>query len=245
MFDVRQPHRCIYGRRVESAELQLPDGITLHYWEHGSPTTPPMLLLHALGETADSWKPLADDLALQHHVIALDLRGHGKSSWPGRYSFDLLRDDVLGIIDVLALRDLTLVGHSMGGVTAYLVAAARPDLIAQLIIEDIAPPFPRERALPERPPGPLPFDWDVVPAIASELNDPTLHRWPALASITAPTLVLAGGPTSPVPQQWLEQAAAAISDCELTIIPVGHDIHEVAPAEFTTAALAFLARSPS
>src|ERR1035438_7493297 len=71
-----------------------------------------------------SWAAVAAQFAKRFRVYALDLRGHGDSDWPGIYSFELIRDDVLGVLDQLGLDRVTLVGHSMGGTVAYLVAMA-------------------------------------------------------------------------------------------------------------------------
>ncbi|MEK8142011.1 alpha/beta fold hydrolase [Streptomyces sp. M10(2022)] len=50
-----------------------------------------------------------------HRVYALDFRGHGLSDWPGRYSFELFRDDLHAFMEARNLSGATLVGHSMGG----------------------------------------------------------------------------------------------------------------------------------
>ncbi|MDT0263147.1 alpha/beta hydrolase [Jatrophihabitans sp. DSM 44399] len=126
-----------------------------------------------------------------------------------------MRDDVLGVLVALDLQDLVLVGHSMGGTVAYLVAQAQPGRIARLVVEDAPPPFPRERPVPARPAGELPFDWVVVPAIVDEVNDPSLRWWKHLPEITAPTLLVGGGPTSHVPQDLLVDVARAVPDCTL------------------------------
>lgn len=199
-----------------------------------------MVLLHALGEQAASWDDVAPGLAKQFRVVTLDLRGHGASDRPGTYSFELLRDDVIGVLDHLDLRDIVLIGHSMGGAVAYLLAQAQPGRIARLVVEDTPPPFPRTRTLPERPPGELPFDWAVVPAIVEQVNDPTLRYWKHLADITAPTLLIGGGPTSHIPQEKLVEVAKLVPDCQLVTIPAGHNIHESRPAAFAEAVLAWL-----
>jgi pimeloyl-ACP methyl ester carboxylesterase len=79
-----------------------------------------MVLLHALGEQAASWDDVAARFATRFRVVALDLRGHGASTRPGAYSFTVMRDDVLGVLDALDLHDLVLVGRSLGGTVAYL-----------------------------------------------------------------------------------------------------------------------------
>ena len=178
--------------------------------------------------------------ATRFRVVALDLRGHGASTWPGIYSFPLMRDDVLGVLDALDLEDLVLVGHSMGGTVAYLVAQAQPSRIARLVVEDAPPPFPRDRPVPARPAGELPFDWAVVPAIVEEVNDLSLRWWKHLPEITAPTLLVGGGPTSHIPQELLVDVSRAVPDCTLVTISAGHDIHASEPDTFAETVLNWL-----
>lgn len=209
----------------------------------GDLDAPVVVLLHALGEQAASWDRVVPRLARRFRVVALDLRGHGASTWPGTYSFPLMRDDVLGVLDALDLHDLILVGHSMGGTVAYLVAQAQPGRIARLVVEDAPPPYPRERPVPARPAGELPFDWAVVPAIVEEVNDPSMRWWRHLPEITAPTLLVGGGPSSHIPQDLLVDVARAVPNCSIVTIPVGHEVHESDPDRFVDTVLDWLARS--
>ena len=215
-------------------------GIRVAYRVSGAPDAPPMLLLHALGEQARSWAPVTTQFAEHYRVYALDMRGHGASDWPGTYSFQLMRDDVTGLIDDLSLCDVTLVGHSMGGAVAYLVAMARPEQVSRLIIEDVPPPFPRDREVPARPAGPLDFDWPVVPAIVSQVNQGDPQTWEQLAAITAPTLLIGGGPHSHIPQDLLTAVAARIPSCDLVTIPAGHYVHNTQPEQFAATILRWL-----
>jgi RNA polymerase sigma factor (sigma-70 family) len=175
-------------------------GIRMVYRVTGAPDAPPMVLLHALGEQNTSWAPVTAPLAERFRVFALDLRGHGQSDWPGTYSFELIRDDVVGVLDQLALDKITLVGHSMGGAVAYLIAGEQPGRIERLIVEDVPPPFPRDRAIPPRPAGPLDFDWAAAPAIIGQVNKGDQAAWERLRDITAPTLLIGGGPRSHIPE---------------------------------------------
>ncbi len=229
-----------YGRRVEHRQVHLTDGVVINCLLSGDPDAPAMVLLHALGEQAASWDEVGAQFAKRFRMVALELRGHGASSWPGTYSLTLMRDDVLGVLDALGLHDVVLVGHSMGGAVAYLVAQAQPARIARLVVEDAPPPFPRERPVPERPAAELPFDWAVVPAIVAEIDDPTLRWWRHLPDITAPTLLIGGGPSSSIPQELLIDVAAAVPNCTLVTIPAGHDVHESDPGAFVQTVLTWL-----
>lgn len=206
----------------------------------GAAEDPPMVLLHALGERRSTWDAVRAEFEHSFRVVSVDLRGHGESSWPGGYSFELMRDDVRGVLDQLGLDRITLVGHSMGGAVAYLLAQDRPARIDRLIVEDAPPPFRRDRAVPVRPEGPLAFDWAVVPAIAGEFVDPDPTWWERLSDICAPTLLIAGGPSSHIPQDKLEEVAARIPTCSIVTIPVGHHVHEARPVEFNEAVAVFL-----
>ena len=84
------------------------------------------------------------------------------------------------------------------------------------------------------------MDWPLVIAIAGQLKDPDPAWWAGLPSITARTLIIAGGEDSHVPQDLLAEAAQLIPDATLVRIPAGHRVHTSRPAEFTAAVLGFL-----
>lgn len=229
------------GRGVEVRDVVPAGGPVIRCLLSGDPGAPVLVLLHGLGEGSASWDDVAPGFAERFGVVALDLRGHGASGWPGEYSYELMRDDVVGVLDALGLGEVVLVGHSMGGAVAHLVTQTRPDRVAALVLEDAPPPFPRApRTLPDRPPGPLPFDWAMLTAVLADTDDPSLRWWPGLASVSAPTLVVAGGPTSTTPQERVLEMAAAIPDCTLVTVPVGHHVHVGDPDGFTAAVLGWL-----
>ena len=128
----------------------------------------------------------------------------------------------------------------MGGTVAYMVAMRRPDRVEWLIVEDVPPPYRRDRAIPDRPAGPLDFDWAVVPAIVNQVNNGDPAAWDGLGAITAPTLLIGGGPESHIPQDKLVAVAARIPRCDLVTIPAGHLVHTERPAEFAGAVLDWL-----
>jgi 3-oxoadipate enol-lactonase len=136
--------------------------------------------------------------------------------------------------------DLVLVGHSMGGTVAHLIAQARPGGIARLVVEDAPPPFARERPVPARPAGEIPFDWAVVPAVVEEADDPTLRWWKHLHEIAAPALLIGGGPNSHIPQELLVDVAEAVPNCTLVTIAAGQHVHESEPDAFAETVLNWL-----
>jgi 3-oxoadipate enol-lactonase len=216
------------------------NGIRLAYQVAGSPDAPPMVLLHALGERASAWTPVLPVLAERYRVYAVDLRGHGTSDWPGVYSLELMRDDVIALLGSLGLRDVVLIGHSLGGLVAYQVVLARPDLVGRLIVEDAPPPFQRDKPVRGRPDGPLPFDWPVIPAIVGQANAGDSATWERLKTITAPTLLIGGGTDSSMPQDKIADAAARIPSGTLVTIQSGHHVHASQPEAFTSVVLGWL-----
>ncbi|GAA1259145.1 3-oxoadipate enol-lactonase [Kitasatospora nipponensis] len=215
-------------------------GVRLAYQVSGPPDAPPLVLLPALGEGAPDWDVVAPAFAAHRRVYALELRGHGGSDWPGHYSLELMRTDVLGFLDALALDRVDLIGHSMGGVVAYLVAQEQPHRVNRLVLEDVPVPRPREPTSPTRPDGELAFDWEMVPAIRTQLDAPDPAWLERLGRITAPTLVVAGGPGSHISQDGIAELARRIPDGRVVTVPAGHLIHDAEPEAFTAATLSFL-----
>jgi pimeloyl-ACP methyl ester carboxylesterase len=215
-------------------------GVRLAYRTWGPAGAPPAVLLHALGEQSSDWAVVAAALTPRARVYAPDLRGHGASDWAGSYTIEQLTTDLAAFLDALDLDRVALVGHSVGGPPAYLYAARHPDRVARLVLEDPAPPWPRAPRTVDRPAGPLPFDWEVT-ALSNEFTDQNVSSWrESLRRVRAPALLIAGGPDSHVDQGQLAEMATLIPDCELVIIPAGHLVHAVRPAEFTAAVSGFL-----
>src|SRR5262249_49711302 len=153
------------------------------------------------GSDHNSWDTVLPALAQTHHVYALDQRGVGQSSRPGAYSFELMRDDLLGFLDALGLDRVVLVGHPMGGHLAWLFAQDQGDRLTRLVIEDVAPNRPGDARV-DFPPKPdewdRPFAYEALAAVMAQLNDPDPAWTTGLARITTPTLVIAGGEKSHV-----------------------------------------------
>lgn len=112
------------------------NGIDVHYLRTGG-NKPPVVLLHGLMTSGVCWTPLARALEEDYNVIMPDARGHGKSNAPAEgYYYDNLATDVLSLIEVLGLAAPVLIGHSMGGMTAAVVANRNPKRIRGLILAD-------------------------------------------------------------------------------------------------------------
>jgi pimeloyl-ACP methyl ester carboxylesterase len=201
-----------------------------------------ILLLHAMRRSAGDWRPIIERLGTKYRMIALDLRGHGGSTRPGDYSFELMRDDVRDFADALHLSRFHLIGHSMGATVAILCAERWPSRIDHLVLEDTAPPSGREQvaAPPPEAPEPVTFDWAVLAPIIDQLNNPDPAWWTDLPNITAPTLVIGGGSDSFIDQAELAAMVSRIPDARLVTIEAGHHVHSTKPDEFASAVHDFL-----
>ena len=72
-------------------------------------------------------------------MLAPDQRGHGDTDWAPKYGFAPMAQDLLGFLDALDLREVTLMGLSMGGIVSFVFAAAHPERVRRLVVMDIGP----------------------------------------------------------------------------------------------------------
>lgn len=123
------------------------NGIKLYYTSTAT-AKPTIVLLHGLTANGACWTPLAQALEKDYHIIMADARGHGQSSVPDYgYRYEDLASDVIGLLNSLRIPAPVLVGHSMGGMTAAVVAARSPELLGGLILADptfLSPEVQRE-----------------------------------------------------------------------------------------------------
>ncbi len=110
--------------------------VKLNYLDHGSTSGKPLVMLHGGAWRWQEYLSLIPSLGQRWRVYALDLRGNGRSGWvPGKYRLeDFVEDDAEFVSRLHA--PAVLVGHSIGGVIALMVAARCPDKSKALIIED-------------------------------------------------------------------------------------------------------------
>jgi N-formylmaleamate deformylase len=111
-------------------------GVDIHYLRTGR-ARPPLVLLHGLAANGACWSPLARALEPDFDVVMPDARGHGTSSAPpGGYGYDDHASDVIGLIEGLGLAAPFLLGHSMGGMTAAVVASRLGNAIGGAVLAD-------------------------------------------------------------------------------------------------------------
>jgi pimeloyl-ACP methyl ester carboxylesterase len=153
-----------------------------------------------------------------------------------------MRDDVSGFLSAVGIKRCVLVGHSMGGVVAILLAEATPDLLTHLILEDVTAPRPGALKRPplQPPVAPTPYDFAAVNAIRAQINDPDPAWWDRLETVHVPTLII-GGAKSTIPQPLLAETVKRMPDARLVTLDAGHYPHRDRPADFIAAVTAFLA----
>ena len=152
------PPRMVRRFNVTGAQ-----GVQLAAWEFADPpkvsqepaqhprershTPPGVLLLHGLMGRAAHWAETSRWLSERYRAVGLDQRGHGRSDKPSEATYDreAFVADAEATIEQLELAPLALIGHSMGALTAWQLAANRPDLVQALVISDM-----RASALGER-----------------------------------------------------------------------------------------------
>jgi len=117
------------------------NGITIHYHRTGG-DKPALLLLHGITDTGGCWSRVAGGLEGDYDVVMPDARGHGRSGGiESGLSIDLLAGDAAAVIRALELDRPSLYGHSMGAITAVVVAARYPEQVRAIVLED--PPLLR------------------------------------------------------------------------------------------------------
>jgi pimeloyl-ACP methyl ester carboxylesterase len=135
------------------------DAVILFHRDLGGTGQPPLVILHGLLGSSRNWQTAGRELAgwtspadaptakpagegsaeRGFHVLALDLRNHGGSPHDEEMTYAAMKDDVIAWLDAQGLRRVTLMGHSLGGKTAMLLACRQPERVERLIVVDIAP----------------------------------------------------------------------------------------------------------
>jgi pimeloyl-ACP methyl ester carboxylesterase len=215
------------------ATVSLPGGPTVSYREWGRPDGAVVLLLHGLTVSGRSWQNVAPVLGENFRVVAPDARGHGGSQWMRDYSFELMRDDVVKFMEQLGILAAIVMGHSMGALTAYELAATRPELIRLLVLEEMPPPDPANppQPIPQRRDPSASYDWRAVIAVNRWRNAPPPDWWELASKIQANTLVL-GAADSHLRQSRVEELSRRIPNATFATMDCTHDGHEERPSEF-------------
>jgi pimeloyl-ACP methyl ester carboxylesterase len=102
----------------------------------------PFVILHGFLGMGDNWKTLGQQFSEQGFEVHLvDQRNHGRSFHDYTFNYDVMVEDLKAYLDTKNLKDIVLLGHSMGGKTAMLFAATYPEIVSKLIVADISPRY--------------------------------------------------------------------------------------------------------
>lgn len=238
--------------------------LQMFYNEYGSPTAPPVVLIHGSGGTgADEWKPIIPGLAKKFRILALDLRGHGKTLDPrSAYSFELLANDTADFIRALRIAPAHVIGHSNGGNVALVLTVEHPDLVRKSVImagnayvssdllryaagrwsERISISWGKQLAARHDPLRYKGYWRELMDRTGYEIaRDPNFSR-EDLKRIKTPVLVIQGeNDDVNAPAHHAEFMAENIPKAQLWLAPkTGHSVHEEHPDEWVQRVTKFL-----
>ncbi|MCB5182418.1 alpha/beta hydrolase [Streptomyces sp. SMC 277] len=243
-------------------------GRQLSYTDHGGPGRP-VLALHGHFHNGRTWSRLAADLGPRWRLITLDQRGHGASDRAEDYGREAYVADAAALLDQLGLEPVVVLGHSLGGVNAYQLAARRPDLVRALVVEDIgavvdadlsfALEWPRRAgsreelvrglgesarflgdSLREYEDG-----WGTAFVPEDMVTSQQLlngDHWADWLAVRVPTLLIRGDRSGDLTADHAREMAARRPDVELVELPAGHVVHADDPEGFGAAVRGFLGR---
>ena len=200
-------------------------------------TAPPLLIIHGLFGSGRNWGVIAKRLSDRGSVVAVDLRNHGDSFWADSHSYHDMAADLAEVIEAQdTLMDV--VGHSMGGKAAMVLALTRPELVSRLLVADIAPVTYTHSQLQ--------IDlknkrWKLnLDALASEM--PKILGFPEVSgAFDKPTLFLTGATSDYVTPEHRPKIRSLFPRARFAKIPnAGHWLHADKPREFEASVRAFL-----
>lgn len=228
----------------------------------GPPAAPPVVLIHGQGMDLHLWDRLMPSLS-GHRVLRCDLRGHGASDTPpAPYALGTLIRDVERLIDHFALKDAVLVGHGEGGLIAQGLAVKRLDLVRALVLTGTAPRLPPRADPPDalallhqllgpkwrdQPDAALVHGWlSATPAVGLAglaAATATSDLYQTTATLTLPTLVLAGADDRKVPPDMQRELADLMAGADFHLLRgAGHLAMLTHAQAFASHLSAFLAR---
>ena len=124
---------------VRFTNVSLKTGVRLRYGYQGDPNGEPIILLHGYTDSSVSYSTVLPLLDRKYRVYVLDQRGHGESDRPDTgYALQHFAADVVAFMDVMKIKQATIVGHSMGSFVAQHVAAAAPERVKRMVLSGSA-----------------------------------------------------------------------------------------------------------
>lgn len=247
-------------------------GLSLSYLDPGG-SGELIVALHALWMEAGTFAPLAQALAPAWRVVALDQRGHGQSDHAPTSSWPDYVGDIAAFLDHLgAQRPVVLLGNSLGGTAAFLLAAQHPSRVRALILEESPAKeeadlrfmlewqgvYPTRQALLDKVGERL--AWSVEPSVRQVSGGWTLvfspkdlveaqpqlngEYWDQWRASTCPALIIRGTESKAVDGAILERMSSVRPNTRMVSINAGHVVHHDAPERFLSSVQSFLASLP-
>ncbi len=238
-------------------------------WKPGRADGPTLLLIHGAGGSRLTW-PLELRRFAEAAVVTLDLPGHGRSHPPARAHIADYADDVTAVIDALNLEKVVVVGHSMGGAIAQMLALRHRDKVAGLVLIGAGARLPVSDAILSQALTNLPTAVEFITRYAWAKNTPSalvedgrqimLNSDPAvlhgdfvacsrfnvmerLPQIQIPALIIAGADDKMTPPKFGRYLAEHIPHAELLLLDgAGHMMMLEQPGPVTAAISVFLRR---
>jgi len=238
------------------------NGIRLYYEEHG--TGEPLLLLHGGLGSVDYLRNQIPVLAQEFRVIAIDSRGHGRSTFDEQpITYALMASDVLALMDQLKIERASLLGWSDGGIIGLELAITHPERLDRVVAyganydpsglrsdvgeSDRFNAYIAQAAADYQRLSPAPERWDAFLENIGEMwaTEPTYSE-DQLRRITTPILVLDGEEEEAIDIAHTRLMASLIPSSELILMPgTGHFAMLDQPAEFNQIVLAYLTSEPA
>jgi pimeloyl-ACP methyl ester carboxylesterase len=109
--------------------------LSIYIYAAGDPANTPVVMIHGLGDEADTWRHIFLPLAESYRVIALDLPGFGRSDKPDlKYTPAFMMEKILELLNILQVNQAVLMGSSLGAILAHQIAIDHPDRVNGLIL---------------------------------------------------------------------------------------------------------------
>jgi esterase len=246
------------------------EGRRLTFWDFGG-SGPTVLALHGHFGEGRTFARLAAALGPDWRVVALDQRGHGDSDRAGDYSREGYLRDARALLDHLGVERAVVLGHSLGGVNAYQLAARNPDRVKALIIEDIGAVVDADQSFARRLTRRAPTRAALCEALGSSaryLTDAFRDRgdfwelafdpadmvvsqrhlngdhWADWLATDCPALLIHGTASDELTAEHADAMAARRPNTRLVTLPAGHVVHDDVPEAFAGAVRDFLQGLP-
>lgn len=112
----------------------------LYFQDYPGPADePPLVVLHGLFGSSVNWRGIAKRLSGKRRVLVMDMRNHGRSFNDDEMTYSAMADDVVDTLEAEGIDGASLLGHSMGGKTAMVIALQDQVRVSHLVVVDIAP----------------------------------------------------------------------------------------------------------